>query len=135
MYRNILVPIAFDHERDTADALKVARTLAEKGTRVTFLHVMEEASPFALSYMPQGYMEELRIAIQAELNEMANSFENGVGVLLEGHSSRTILQWAKENEVDCIVIASHRPGMQDYLLGSTAAHVVRHAHCAVHVLR
>jgi nucleotide-binding universal stress UspA family protein len=33
------------------------------------------------------------------------------------------------------VIASHRPGMADLLIGSTAAQVVRHAPCAVHVLR
>ena len=40
-----------------------------------------------------------------------------------------------ETDTDCVVIASHRPGLQDYLLGSTAARVVRHAACSVHVLR
>ena len=38
-------------------------------------------------------------------------------------------------KADCIVIGSHKPGLIDYLLGSTAARVVRHAPCAVHVLR
>jgi universal stress protein F len=33
------------------------------------------------------------------------------------------------------VIASHRPGIQDYFLGSTASRVVRHANCTVHVMR
>jgi nucleotide-binding universal stress UspA family protein len=56
-------------------------------------------------------------------------------VVIEGHSGRSILDHAAENDVDCIIIASHRPGMQDYFLGSTAAQVVRHATCAVHVVR
>ena len=34
-----------------------------------------------------------------------------------------------------IVIASHDPGLADYLLGSTAGRVVRHAHCSVLVVR
>ena len=34
-----------------------------------------------------------------------------------------------------IVIASHDPGLADYLLGSVAARVVRHAHCSVLVTR
>jgi len=42
---------------------------------------------------------------------------------------------AKEKDVDLIIIASHRPGLQDYFLGSTAAKVVRHATCSVLVVR
>ena len=40
-----------------------------------------------------------------------------------------------ESGADLLIIASHRPGLQDYFLGSTAAHVVRHAACSVHVIR
>jgi nucleotide-binding universal stress UspA family protein len=66
---------------------------------------------------------------------MAESLPGGQAVLVEGHSGRTILDWADKHGVDCIIIASHRPGMQDLLLGSTATTVVRHARCAVHVIR
>ncbi|WP_245848062.1 hypothetical protein [Octadecabacter ascidiaceicola] len=34
-----------------------------------------------------------------------------------------------------MVIASYEPGMKEFFLGSTSALVVRHAYCAVHVLR
>jgi len=37
--------------------------------------------------------------------------------------------------VDLIIVGSHKPGLQDYLLGSTAARVVRHAMCSVLVGR
>ncbi len=55
--------------------------------------------------------------------------------MIWGHSSRTILDQASENSNDCIVMHSHRPSVQDYFLGSTAAHVVRHAGCSLHVIR
>ena len=52
-----------------------------------------------------------------------------------GHPTNTILHWADNNEVDCIVVTSHRPGFTDLLLGSTASRLVRHATCPVMVLR
>ena len=56
-------------------------------------------------------------------------------VLLNGHSGRTITDHARKIGADCIIVGSHKPGLSDFLLGSTAARVVRHAPCAVHVLR
>ena len=56
-------------------------------------------------------------------------------VVITGHASRAIMDYAHDNDCDCIVIASHKPGLEDYFLGSTAARVVRHSRCNVHVLR
>ena len=52
-----------------------------------------------------------------------------------GNPYKAILEVAKEEGADLIVLASHRPGLQDYFLGSTAAKVVRHAECSVLVRR
>jgi nucleotide-binding universal stress UspA family protein len=56
-------------------------------------------------------------------------------MVIKGHSGRSIIDVAVQKNADCIVIGSHKPGLIDYLLGSTAARVVRHAPCNVHVLR
>lgn len=135
MYRNILVPVSFDEDRDVAGALDIARALAIESAKITLLHVMEQMPGYAINYVPDDYLKESRKAINAELTKMASTLPNGEGVVREGHSGRTILDFAAELGADCIVIASHRPGMQDYLLGSTAHQVVRHARCSVHVLR
>lgn len=135
MYRNILVPVAFDEDRDPETAMAVARALKGSDGHITLLHVMEETPPFAINYIPADHMRSLRESLQEELAAMAGRLGDASGVLVEGHAGRTILEWAKENEVDCIVVASHKPGLSDYFLGSTAQHVVRHAPCAVHVLR
>ncbi|MFW8636546.1 universal stress protein [Cribrihabitans pelagius] len=135
MYHNILVPISFDPDRDVSGPLKLARLLATPEARVTLLHVIEHVPAYAISYMPTEFMQETRDALQAELDGLAQTLPNADGVLIEGHSGRTILDWADQNKPDLIIIASHRPGMQDLLLGSTASQVVRHAACAVHVVR
>ena len=46
-----------------------------------------------------------------------------------------ILGIAEEAEADLIVVGSHRPAMKDYLLGTNAARVVRHACCSALVAR
>lgn len=135
MYKHVLVPISFDDERDSAGALAVAQRLAGDDGRISLLHVMEEVPNYAMSYLPEGYREQARQAVKTELSEMAEVLRDASAHVVGGHSSRTILDWAEKHEPDCIVIASHRPGMQDMLLGSTAAKVVRHAACAVHVIR
>ena len=135
MYHNILVPISFDAERDTSGPLKLAKLLSTPQAQVTLLHVVEHIPDYAISYMPVEYLTEARRAIQDELDKLAATLPIATGVVVEGHSGRTILDWAETHKPDLIIMASHRPGMQDLLLGSTATHVVRHANCAVHVVR
>ncbi|MFD3189754.1 universal stress protein [Sedimentitalea sp. HM32M-2] len=135
MYHNILVPISFDADRDTSAPLKLAQLLAAPEANITLLHVVEHIPGYAISYMPADYLREARDAIQGQLNDLASALPNAQAIVIEGHSGRSILDWAEENDPDLIIIASHRPGMQDLLLGSTAAQVVRHARCAVHVVR
>ena len=135
MYHNILVPISFDAERDTSGPLKLAQVLATPDAKVTLLHVVEHIPDYAITYVPSEYLTEARKAVKGELDTLAAQLPNAKGEVVEGHSGRTILDWVEANKPDLIIMASHRPGMQDLLLGSTAAHVVRHAKCAVHVRR
>lgn len=135
MYSNILIPIAFDEDRDEKGAIEVAQLLCAEGGTMTLLHVIETPPNYALAYLPPEYLKERRGAIESEMNLMASRIAGATGAVINGHAGRTITDWSQDHGVDCIVIASHRPGMQDLLLGSTAHYVVRHASCAVHVLR
>ncbi|HCP2705570.1 TPA: universal stress protein, partial [Escherichia coli] len=53
----------------------------------------------------------------------------------EGSPKDRILEMAKKIPAHMIIIASHRPDITTYLLGSNAAAVVRHAECSVLVVR
>lgn len=135
MYKNILVPLAFDDEHKPDAALNAVRALASEGAKVTLVHVMADVPGYAMSYMPPGYTDELKVTLQSSLDSLAKEFSGAATILTEGSPANEILRIAEENGVDCVVIASHRPGFGDYLIGSTAARVVRHAHCSVLVLR
>lgn len=135
MYSNILVPVSFDADRKAGEALDIAQALRDRDGRITLLHVMEQLPAYATEYLPDGHHSKAKAEITRGLTMMAEGVDAADVVVVDGHSGRTILDFAEEKGVDCIVMASHRPGMQDYLLGSTAARVVRHARCAVHVIR
>ncbi|WP_447854825.1 universal stress protein, partial [Enterobacter ludwigii] len=55
--------------------------------------------------------------------------------VVSGSPKDQILRLAETIEADLIIIASHRPDISTYLLGSNAAAVVRHAKCPVLVVR
>ncbi|MDV4145251.1 universal stress protein [Shimia sp. FJ5] len=135
MYEHILVPVSFDGDRHPETALEVASKLGTEGGKITLLHVMEQVPSYAVNYIPEGFHEDAKKAIIKSLEGMATGISNAECVVVDGHSGRTILDWADEHKPGLIVVASHRPGMQDLLLGSTATQLVRHAKCAVHVVR
>lgn len=134
MYKKVLVPVSLDQDRNTEAALKVARGLLDDGGSITALYVDEPIPNFSTAYLPKGLEEERADAMESRLAEAVGDADVQQLVLLGG-AGQKIVEYAREEGVDCIVIASHRPGLQDYFLGSTAARVVRHAECSVHVVR
>lgn len=135
MYDNVLVPVSFDTERDSAGSLVVATHLAGETGKIALLHVVEQVPSYVLSSLPAEYHSDALKTAEKQLSDMAATLPNASAHVIAGHAGRSVLDWAEKNGTDCIVIASHRPGMQDLLLGSTATQVVRHANCAVHVIR
>ena len=135
MYDHVLVPIAYHEGRDAEGALDIARAISAPDARITLIHVMDEIPNYAITYLPEDFRTESRKAIEADLAKRAEALGNASIAVIEGHPGNAITDYASRHNVDCIVIASHRPGVQDLFLGSTAARVVRHASCSVHVLR
>lgn len=135
MYNNILVPIALDHDRDTSEALHIAKAVAADGAKITALHVMEEVPAYVAQYLPEGQLESNVHELESRLKDALTDSPDVSIAVVSGHAGHAIVDYAKEHKVDCIVVASHRPGLTDFFLGSTAARVVRHAPCAVHVTR
>lgn len=135
MYDTTLIPIDFAHEDISIKTLQKAHQLLGS-SNIIVLHVVEEVPDYILAQFPDEFE-------QYKISEVTKSLEDivaqsGVQARVEvrkGVSYSSILESAAENKVDLIIINSHRPGFQDYLLGSTAAKVVRHAKCSVLVDR
>ncbi|MGX9355224.1 universal stress protein [Roseobacteraceae bacterium S113] len=134
MYKKILVPMALDHGI-SPQTLEIAKTLADEGAEILALHVYEPPTGAAAAYVSPDLAENALAQAKARLSDKIAGHAQITGVIIEGHSAREIIQYANTHAVDCIVIGSHKPELSDYFLGSTAARVVRHADCAVHVHR
>ena len=134
MYKKILVPMALDHGIGL-HALKVANQLLSDGGEIVALHVYEAPHGSVSTYLDKDAIESAFDATRKRLEDRVKDQPGVTPVLIIGHTGRSIIDYVDENGVDCIVMGSHKPGLSDYFLGSTASRVVRHAACAVHVLR
>lgn len=136
MYKNILVPIDIANtERGKAMVAKAA-ALRDKGGKITLLNVVETFQGFVMAEIPSSVFEDREVEARATLQSFAEAAGGGFEVSVRtGKPAAEILQAAKDSHADLIMIASHNPGMQDFFIGSTAARVVRHAHCSVLVDR
>ena len=135
MYKKILIPIMLDEAHDPTPSFDVARKLADDDAKFMIIHVHETIPSYAFAEVPAEYLAETRNNAKKILQKVAARFPEAESELVVGHAGRGILDYADAHDFDCIIIASHRPGLSDYFLGSTAGHVVRHAKCGVHVLR
>jgi nucleotide-binding universal stress UspA family protein len=85
----------------------------------------------------KGYQDEGERLIE-EIVQMGKDagIQDVSGEVVIGSPRQTIVDWSKEQGADMIVIGSHGSSRLMYLLiGSTAEHVVRYAHCPVLVVR
>jgi nucleotide-binding universal stress UspA family protein len=141
MYKNILLAIDLNDETSCRKPLLAAVELARTfGARLHVLSVVREveavleAKTASLGYELIAGDLENRIAA---LIRRADASDLKPNILVTHGASiyAEILGVAEEAEADLVVVGSHRPAMKDYLLGTNAARVVRHAHCSVIVAR
>ena len=143
--QRFLVPL--DFSEDANQALAYAIGLASKlGARVTLLHVMQSPPwggvdmdvtlPHAYSQFIQHLEVEVTHRMQACLERVnARGLEGEIAVI-HGVPFQEILDTAKKQQVDLIIMGTHgRTGLQHVLMGSVAYKVVRLAPCPVLVVR
>ena len=134
MYKKILVSMALDHGYGQ-EAIEVAKKLKAEGGEIIALHVFEPVHASVSLYVPSDHIEKMHQTAKEGILKRIGEVKDVEPVILTGYPWRTISDYAQEIGADCIIVGSHKPGLQDYFLGSTAARIVRHAPCAVHVLR
>jgi len=138
MFKKVLFPVDIDQESSVA-ALPAAGDIARRfDGNLTLLNVQVPMPSMVSAYLPEEFPEETVEAVKARLKTAIDENKLGAGTdiaVRHGSPHHAILEYAEAEDVDLIIIASHNPGLADYLLGSTAGAVVRHAQCSVIVLR
>ncbi len=136
MFNTILVPVDIGHADNINNIIKIAAKNANDGARIILLYIVEEIPKWVAVELPDSIQIKSFQSAKEQLDAIASASDVSVEADVRvGHPYQTILDTSKDLNAELIVIASHKPGLQDYLLGSTAAKVVRHAMCSVLVVR
>jgi nucleotide-binding universal stress UspA family protein len=135
MYKHIIIPVALDHESDLGDTIATARMLQPEGGKITLVAVIEEVPNYVAEYSTIRPNSHVKEAVKERLSDFVARHPGIEIAVLIGKPGVVIPDLAEQTAADLIMIRSHRPGIEDYFLGSTASRVVRRAPCAVFVLR
>ncbi len=145
MFKKIL--LCTDFSEDSHWAFTYALDLAKiHKSKLLILHVTPEpVHPEQLSiYLPPEKLEELRASQKKEIDQQLEThylkkmdrFKNYQVILKEGEPFMEIIQVAKKEPADLIVMGTHgRTGLDHILFGSTAEKVVRKSPCPVMTIR
>ncbi|MGI9382610.1 MAG: universal stress protein [Methyloligellaceae bacterium] len=120
---------AIDHARHTGARLHILNVVPDGMLKMTIVAQL----------IPDDYEQKLADHARQQLTALIGQQETE-GVAVEpavrlGSVYKEVLRYARDVEADLIVMGAHRPEVKDYLLGSNAAQVVRHAPCSVWVVR
>ena len=135
------VRIDLDDEASCRKPLLSAVELARKfGARLHVLTVVREVEAMLQARAATLAYEVIASDLEnrmAALIRRASASDLEPNILITHGASiyAEILGVAEEAGADLIVVGSHRPAMRDYLLGTNASRVVRHASCSVLVAR
>lgn len=138
MYRSIVIAVAlFNHGATSRKLIEKANKLIDPDGSITLVHVLDEIPAYLAASVAQEQILDHRKALRAQLTSLAADAKAArVDIDLRGGiAADQILACATECQADLIMIASHKPGLSDYFIGSTAARVVRHAQTSVLVAR
>lgn len=139
MFQQILIPVDLSHPETARRIIGVGKALAEATqARMTLLNVLADPPRYITAELPSGVMEQVRDSAEKDLLALAtecNVVNSSILLVRRGQPHNEILAVAEEDLTDLIIVGSHQPGLQDYLLGSVAGRVVRHAKCSVLVDR
>lgn len=142
--QRILFPTDFSELSQSAE--KSACSLADKfGAELHVLHVLHDLflimpQTAAALLVPPEVLESVINSAEEEIQKFPPaawaSGKKVVRVVRIGSTHDTIVQYAKDNAIDLIVIGTHgRTGLPHVLLGSIAERVVQHAACPVLTVR
>lgn len=142
MYKNVLLAVDLNHEESWRKALPAA--LATCRAASARLHVVtgipELRMPMIASHFPEHFMRDLTSATEKKLEQFCaehvpDDIDRVHTVVTGGAIYEMLMSYADEHAVDLIVVEAYHPDLKDYLLGSNAEKVVRHAKQSVLVVK
>ena len=140
MFRKILVAVDLADPAPTPMGLDQAiELMTASGGLLRLINIQPLLPATFMEYVPADFDAEQEKRATAALQEVIGRLQapkdRVSGAVRVGGIYHEILAEAAEWGADLIVVGSHRPVVTDYLLGSNAKTIVRHALCSVLVVR
>ncbi len=126
-----------DGSQNSRSAFRYAITICKKfGASLDILLVIEDIPAYVSLEVDTGFMIRIQDTMRCEMEDCVNYCrKSGVetnGVIRHGIPCEEIEKYARENDIDLIVMATHgHTGLSHILLGSVTEKVIRHAPCPV----
>ncbi len=133
--KHILLPVSVNQLDAAKQSLAEALNLVADDGKITLLNAQEPIPGPAKHYLPTDALSARDAEIKETLRELAAADPRCDVALAQGRAGVVVVEYAVKKNIDCIVMASHKPGLKDYFLGSTTSRVVRYAPCSVYVMR
>jgi nucleotide-binding universal stress UspA family protein len=140
MFNKILIAVDLSDPAPSPKGLAQAVELAAaSGGLLRLVNIQPLMPATFMEYVPADFDAEqekrARLALQGIVDVVQLPKERVSGAVRVGGIYHEILAEAANWGADLIVVGSHRPVVVDYLLGSNAKTIVRHALCSVLVVR
>lgn len=140
MFKKILVPIDLTETEMTEHAVEAATALAKAFNSELRIVNVQSLIPIAyIDYVKEDFDVEITRGLEKELSAIVGGIdippERISTALLFGPVYQKALAEAVSWGADVVVVGSHRPGMDRFLIGSDAGAIVNHAQCSVVVVR
>lgn len=134
-FNNILIPIDFSNESGTSLPLAAQLLSGQSDPHVHIVHVLQPPAlldGYAVFSYEQVY-QDIKKASEAKLDELTQQYaQTYPGIKFHKHFIETlddaegIVDFAKQNNIDLIIMSSHgRSGLKRVLMGSVAESVMR----------
>jgi nucleotide-binding universal stress UspA family protein len=143
--KRILVPTDFSEHSEHAAAYAVELARQYGSNEIHCIHVSDipadllATSAYYMTGPSEQFVEQVRDEGRKGLDAFVKKNFKDVpvkAVFLEGRPFVEIIRYARENEIDLIVISTHgRSGLKHALFGNVAEKVVRKAPCPVLVVK
>ncbi len=141
MFKKILLPIDLEHADVARKAISLATEEAKRsGSK---LYVMTVApgfgTPLVASFFDDATVKKAMKEVARHLKKFVANHIPGEfhakSIVTEGNPPEQILKQAKEHNIDLIIISGYDTELDQMLLGSCSAKVVRHSNCSVLVVK
>lgn len=143
MFKNIVIPIDLTDKQSIKAMIPVAVNFIQSfDAIINFIHIIPDFGMKIIEdYLPKNWSKDQKRKYEEQIQSLIEEYipydmKSKVNLYVNrGAVYDEVIQYANEIRADLIIVSAVRPQLRDYMLGSNASKIVRHAAISVLVVR